>query len=59
MTGTGQGISDKWVKNLINGNHFIEIRDFYDTTDCFKDVELKGGVNYFLYSTPVRDKKVA
>ncbi len=50
MTGTGQGISDKWVKNLINGNHFIEIRDFYDTTDCFKDVELKGGVNYFLYS---------
>ena len=50
MTGTGQGISDEWVRNLINSNHFIEIHDFYDSTDCFKDVELKGGVNYFLYS---------
>lgn len=51
MTGTGQGINDVWVTDLINCNHFIEIQDFYDSTDCFKDVELKGGVNYFLYSS--------
>ena len=50
MTGTGQGISESWVSDLINCNHFIEIRDFYDSTECFKDVELKGGVNYFVYS---------
>lgn len=50
MTGTGQGISDTWVSSLINCNHFIEIQDFYDSTDCFKDVELKGGVSYFVYS---------
>ena len=50
MTGTGQGITDVWVSELINCNHFIDIRDFYDSTECFKEVELKGGVNYFLYS---------
>lgn len=50
MTGTGQGIADVWVSELINCNHFIDIRDFYDSTECFKEVELKGGVNYFLYS---------
>lgn len=49
MTGTGQGITDVWVSELINCNHFIDIRDFYDSTECFKEVELKGGVNYFLY----------
>ena len=50
MTGTGQGITDVWVSELINCNHFIDICDFYDSTECFKEVELKGGVNYFLYS---------
>ena len=50
MTGTGQGISESWVTGLITGNHFLDIQDFYDSTECFKDVELKGGVSYFVYS---------
>lgn len=50
MTGTGQGISEAWVDSLINSNHFIDIQDFYSSADCFKDVELKGGVCYFTYS---------
>lgn len=50
MTGTGQGISESWVSELITSKHFIDIQDFYDSTECFKDVELKGGVSYFVYS---------
>ena len=49
MTKTGQGISEEWVDRLINGNHFIVIHDFYDALDCFTGVEIKGGINYFLY----------
>ena len=50
MTKTGQGISDSWVDRYINCNHFISICDFTDASDCFTNIEIKGGVNYFLYS---------
>ena len=50
MTKTGQGISDSWVDNMINCNHLIKIHDYYDALDCFNGVEIKGGINYFLYS---------
>ena len=50
MTKTGQGISEEWVDDMIKGNHFIAIYDYYDALDCFNGVEIKGGVNYFLYS---------
>ena len=50
MTKTGQGIDSDWVDKMINSNHFIKIHDFYDALDCFNGVEIKGGVNYFLFS---------
>ena len=50
MTRTGQGISNDWVDKMIIGNHFIEMHDFPDSTDCFAGVDIMGGVNYFLYS---------
>ena len=50
MTRTGQGISDKWVDSMLGGNHFMLIHDYPNATDCFTGVEIKGGVNYFLYS---------
>ena len=50
MTRTGQGISDKWVDTMLKSNHFISIHDYPNATDCFAGVEIKGGVNYFLYS---------
>lgn len=50
MTRTGQGISDKWVDSMLSGNHFMLIHDYPNATDCFTGVEIKGGVNYFLYS---------
>ena len=51
MTKIGQGIKDEWVDEMINCNHFIQIYDYPDASECFTGVEIKGGVNYFLYSS--------
>lgn len=50
MTKTAQGIPEEWVEALIGSNHFIVMHDFPNAGDCFPGVEIKGGVNYFLYS---------
>ena len=50
MTRTGQGISDVWVDQMLTCDHFLMIHDYLDAGDCFAGVEIKGGVNYFLYS---------
>ena len=49
MTKAGQGISDAWVDKMLQGNHFVEMHDYLDASQCFPGVEIKGGVNYFLY----------
>lgn len=49
MTRTGQGISDAWIDKMLNCNHYISLFDYLNATDCFAGVEIKGGVNYFLY----------
>jgi site-specific DNA-methyltransferase (adenine-specific) len=49
MTKAGQGISDAWVDKMLQSNHFVEMHDYLDASQCFPGVEIKGGVNYFLY----------
>lgn len=49
MTRTQAGITDKWVDNMLSCNHFVVIHDYENASDCFPGVEIKGGVNYFLY----------
>lgn len=56
MTRTGQGISDDWVDKLIKGNHFVEIHDYLDSTECFAGVDIMGGVSYFLYQLSYEGK---
>ncbi|MBR2958548.1 MAG: Eco57I restriction-modification methylase domain-containing protein [Bacteroidales bacterium] len=56
MTRTGQGISDDWVDKMVKGNHIVELHDYLDSTQCFAGVEIKGGVNYFLYSEKYEGK---
>ena len=50
MTRTQAGVTDSWVDKMLAGNHFIEIQDFENASECFPGVEIKGGVNYFSYS---------
>lgn len=46
----GLGINAEWVEKLLLSSHFITVDDYIDATECFPGVEIKGGVNYFLYS---------
>lgn len=50
MTRGAQSIPDAWIDEMLYNNHFIQIFDFPNGTDCFDNVEIKGGVNYFLFS---------
>lgn len=50
MTRGAQGISDKWIDEMLATKHMILIHDYLNASDCFEGVEIKGGVNYFLYS---------
>lgn len=49
MTKTGQGVSNSWADKMIKCNHFKLMSDYLNATECFQNVEIKGGVNYFLY----------
>ena len=56
MSKMGIGIKPQWVDGLIRCNHFICIHDYLDASECFPGVEIKGGVNYFLYSSAYSGK---
>lgn len=56
MTKTAQGIPEEWVDAMIKDNHFEVMHDFPDASDCFPGVEIKGGVNYFLWSRDYQGK---
>ncbi|MBQ3941293.1 MAG: Eco57I restriction-modification methylase domain-containing protein [Bacteroidales bacterium] len=51
-----QSIPDSWIDKMLSCNHFIQIDDFIDASDCFSGVEIKGGVSYFLYSNSYNGK---
>lgn len=49
MTRTSQGITNSWIDKMIDCNQFRIIHDFENSLDCFTGVDIKGGVNYFLW----------
>ena len=49
MTRGAQSIPNDWIDKMLDCNHFVYIHDFLNATECFTNVEIKGGVNYFLY----------
>ena len=56
MTKAGQGVSDSWSDEMIHSNNFVQLDDYPDARDCFPNVEIKGGVCYFLFSTKHKGK---
>ena len=56
MTRTAEGIPDEWVTTMLHSNHFVVIHDFENEKDCFQGVDIKGGVNYFLWNTNYNGK---
>lgn len=56
MTKTAQGIPDAWVDSMLVQNKFRVIHDFENASECFPGVEIKGGVNYFLWDRDYQGK---
>ena len=48
MTG-GKGL-DIFRKTMIHDKHFKTLHDFADSNECFRGVDIKGGVCYFLWT---------
>ncbi len=44
----GKGL-DAFRKSMLNDNRIKLIHDFIDASECFPGVDIKGGVNYFLW----------
>ena len=49
MTRSTEGISEEWIDFMLNDNRIRIMHDFTDASLCFPGVEIKGGVNYFLW----------
>lgn len=44
----GKGLDE--LRELMSRNHIIELHDFIDSTEVFKEVHIAGGICYMLYS---------
>ena len=49
----GRGL-DEFRQNMLNDNRILDLVDFPDSRDCFANVNIAGGICYFLWS---RDSK--
>lgn len=54
MTG-GKGLDDFRLE-MLHDRQITVLHDFFDTSDCFNGVEIKGGVCYFLWEQNVNKK---
>ncbi|HHT97309.1 MAG TPA: restriction endonuclease [Clostridiales bacterium] len=56
MTRSAAGVSNEWIDKIITSNKIKEIHDFFNSEDCFNNVTIRGGVNYFLWDNQHNDK---
>lgn len=56
MTRSTEGISDKWVDEMLNSNKFRIMHDFLSAKNIFSGTPPEGGVNYFLWDRDYEGK---
>jgi len=49
MTRSARGVPNVWIDEMINDKKMKIVHDFSNSEDCFKNVVIRGGVNYFLW----------
>lgn len=54
MTG-GKGL-DKFREEMLNDKHICILHDFLDASYCFKNVQIEGGICYFLWGSKNKEK---
>ena len=52
----GFSVLDDFRKEFVKNNHIISLHDYPNALDCFNNVQIKGGVCYFLYSKQYEGK---
>ena len=52
---TGTGL-DNFRYNMLRDHHLRAMFDYIDASECFSNVEIKGGVQYFLWDNNYNDK---
>ena len=50
LTLQGRGLSESWALSIIESNNVVSIFDYSNSNDVFPNVEIKGGICYFLIS---------
>lgn len=56
MTKTAQGIPEEWVEKMLNDKRVQVVHDFNNAKDCFPNVNIMGGVSYFLWNSEYNGK---
>ena len=56
MTKSTEGISDSWVDKIISNNKFVIMHDYLSSNECFSNVEIKGGICYYLIDNKYNGK---
>ena len=56
MGGNAGGVPIDWIDKMVNDTRIKEIHDFIDSKDCFTNVKIRGGVNYFLWDKYYSEK---
>lgn len=56
MSANPKGIPKDWIKKMIDDKRIKEVHDFMNSEDCFQNVMIRGGVNYFLWDSDYEGK---
>lgn len=56
MTKSTEGISDSWIDKILSSNKFTIMHDYLSSKECFSNVDIKGGICYYLIQNNYNDK---